>query len=488
MVNSDKKSIISDITKNTTSNLFVKAMNFIQGLFVANILGPVLFGVKNAISLIYDYGINAHLGVIFQHNIERNTNEIKDRDYANKITDTTFSFLLFLSGFILIILAIIAYIIPYSLTVKLSVFIIGLAIVFYLFNYLYSSIFASKREFGILAKWNIINGILALVCVVPLTYYFKIFGFFLGLAISSFLSVLYLLLIKKKIYSPKLNIDVNIYWTLLKNGFFILIIQLFWLVLLSIDRIFVLKFFGTEMLGYYAIGLFFSGYVRFLIQLVSVPLTPRIYQKPDKELVKYIVNPNRYIYSGLYYLIIVTIFLIPFIIFIFPKYGNSVNFIKILVFSTIFMPDLALQYFLSKRKNWFIIKTIFIFIVLLIGLNFWFISLEFKAIGIAIATLITLFLYSNTINFYCYAALYKSFTRSLIELWKYLWPLIYAVVGYVLIWGLFQYWGYNFINYYFAKIIQVILFTIWYLPILIKIEKESSILKLLFKRNNLNKE
>jgi len=433
MSDSNKKEIISDISKNTISNIFIKLMGFIQGLFVVNILGPILFGLKNALSLIYDYGQNSHLGVVFQHNIERKSNEIKDTKYANKISDATFSFLIFLSIFVIIILGIVAYFINYSLQTKLSIFIIGFAISFAFFVYLFTSIFTSQRKFSILLKWNIVNGILAIICVVPLTYYFKVFGFFLGLAISSFLSVAYLLLIKKQIYNPKFNIDLKVYTHLLKTGFLVLITQLFWLSLLSIDRIFVLHFFGTEILGYYAVGLFFSGYVRFLIQLISVPLTPHIYQKDEKEVINYIIKPNKYIYSGLYYIIIVAIILVPFLIFVFPKYGSSLDFIKILLFSTIFMPDLTTQYFLSKRRNWFIIKTTLLFLIFVILLNLLVIYLGFGAIGIAISTLIVLFLYSNTFNYLCYKELLVSTKKVIFEIWSYIWPLIYAGVGYLII-------------------------------------------------------
>lgn len=481
MHHKEKKRLLSDITKNSAANIFVKIMNFIQGVFVANILGPIMFGVKNAVSLIYEYGTNAHLGTISQHNIERNKNEEKNKKYANEISDATFSFLFFLSIFVIFVLGLIAYFVPYSLAIKFSIFVIGIAIVFTFFIYLYNSILTSQKNYNLLLKWNIINGIASIICVVPLTYFFKIFGFFLGLAMSQFISIIFISIYKNQIYKPKLKINLKLYSLLLKEGIFVLIIQLFWLLILSVDRIFVLKFFGAEILGYYAIGLFFSGYVRFIIQLISGPLIPRIYQKENVE--KYIIYPNQILCSILYYVAIVSIILIPFVVLLFPKYGASTDYIKILVFSTIFVPDLAIQYFLSRNKKFFIIILSLLFLVLSAALNFASIKLGFSAIGIAFATLITLFLYGNTMNFFCYLHILKSWKKSIYKLFLYLRPLLYAGIGYLLIWGLFRFWLYNVINFYVARIIQFTLFTLWYLPVILNIINKTKFFKLLKRKN-----
>lgn len=476
----EKKKLLSDIKNNSLSSIFVKILSFLQNLFVANILGPVLFGIKNAISLIYDYGVNAHLGVLSQHNVERNSNEEKNKKYANKISDVTFSFLIFTSIIITLIGTIVAYLVNYSLEIKWSIFIIGVAISLSFFNYFYVSIFTSQKNYSLLFKFNIITGIANLICVIPLTYFYKVFGFFLGISVASFVSLLYLYLIRNKIYIPKFEIDTKIYLNLLKHGIILLLLQLFWLVILSIDRIFVLKFFGSEILGYYAVGLLFSSYVRLLIQFISNPLIPRIYQKKKLEI--YIIEPNRIIYSVLYYLIFISIFLVPFLIMLFPKFGLSQNFIKILIFSTIFVPDLAVQYFIAKNKKWFIINVSIILLLLANLLNFLAIWLGFGAIGIAFATLITLFLYGNIINIFCYKQILGDWKKTAHKFWEYFWPLLYAILGFLIIWAIFNFCLYNYINFYISKILQCVLFTAWYLPIIFKLEKKNHIFELLLKK------
>jgi hypothetical protein len=117
-------------------------------------------------------------------------------------------------------------------------------------------------------------------------------------------------------------------------------------------------------------------------------------------------------------------------------------------------------------------------------LNFISIKLGFSAIGIAFATLVALFLYGNTMNFFCYLHILKSWKKSIYKLFLYLQPLIYAGIGYLLIWILFNFWLYNIINFYIARIIQIILFTLWYLPVILNIVNKTKIFKL-FKKKEL---
>ncbi|PIU22567.1 MAG: hypothetical protein COT14_00460, partial [Candidatus Diapherotrites archaeon CG08_land_8_20_14_0_20_30_16] len=56
----------------------------------------------------------------------------------------------------------------------------------------------------------------------------------------------------------------------------------------------------------------------------------------------------------------------------------------------------------------------------------------------------------------------------------------YALVGYGLLWLLAHFWLYGIMNYYVMKVIQAVLFTIWYSPILWKIEKEHRIIKIIW--------
>ena len=81
--------------------------------------------------------------------------------------------------------------------------------------------------------------------------------------------------------------------------------------------------------------------------------------------------------------------------------------------------------------------------------------------------MITFFCYGNTINFLGYAELFNSKFMAIKELFSNIWPLIYALVGYSLIWILANYYLYALIDFYCVKIIQSILFIIWYLPVLV---------------------
>jgi len=474
----NKKILVKDTFKNTISNVFVKALTFLQGIVVANILGPTMYGLKNAIQLISDYGSNIHLGIIFQHNAERSENEYKKPEFANKVSNVTFTFILYLGLFCLLI-SWISFLLPYSSTTNWSIFLILLNIPVMLFVFFYKSILTSQTKFGILAKINILQGISLIVFVVPLTYFWSIPGFFLGILLSTILTIIIEFIFGYQKFEYYWNKQIFIH--LLKFGILQMILQIFWIVLYSIDRIFVLNFFGKTELGFYALGLFFSGLVSFVLNLIWNPITPRVYQNIDNktELYNYVIKSNQILFGLLSWFVIICVILLPFFILFMPSYATAIFYTQILVFSTIFIPNIIYQYFIGRKKMWTIIIVELIFLAVAGILNYLAVIFGFGTIGIVFATLITMFLYGNLMNYLCYSEIVESKYKSIIEMLNYLWPLGYALIGYGLLWLLAHYWLYSFINYYVVKIIQAVLFTIWYSPILWKIEKEHRILKII---------
>jgi hypothetical protein len=131
-----------------------------------------------------------------------------------------------------------------------------------------------------------------------------------------------------------------------------------------------------------------------------------------------------------------------------------------------------------------------IIIILEVLSNIFILLLNLKPIYLAISVVIINFSYGFILNLICYKDIFKSYKKALKEIFNYLWPLGYALIGYGLLWLLAHYVLYGFVNYYLVKIIQALLFTIWYSPILWKIEKEHKILKIIWQgvKNKLSKQ
>jgi O-antigen/teichoic acid export membrane protein len=255
-----------------------------------------------------------------------------------------------------------------------------------------------------------------------------------------------------------------------------------YLVFFGIDRLFILFGYGGMELGYYAVGLFFGSIIYLFINTLLIPFIPQIYQNLSKQklLNKLIITPTKIIACFSYFIAFLVLFLLPFIIFILPKYGLSIEYIDILVFSMLFFPVLITNYYIGKNKELFLIKLSLIFIVLIILLNCLVLFFGMRPIFIAYTTMLSIFFYGLTVNYFGYKELLGSKILAIKEVFNYLFPFFYGLVGYGLLWFLAHFWLYGFINYYIVKIIQTILFIIWYSPILWKIEKEHRIWKLVF--------
>ncbi len=471
--------LIKDSSKHFLGNMVLKISQLIQGLIIANILGPTIYGVKNTLQLFEQYGQKLHLGALDVFFIKRQELGESNKNKAISLSDIVFSNLLFTAIFVFLISVMLLLLLPYSIVIRISLLFISLIIFIEMLIIFYQIIFRAQMNYTMLATSNILRGVISLVLIISLTYFFGLIGFF----IASFLSclIVFFYLFNNSSYRPTIIFKYKSYFNLIKRGIIFLIINLSYLIVFSIGRLFIIKYFGATELGYYAIGLFFSSLVLFLLQTVFDPIYPRLLQNiNNNSILKYIIKPNLIIYSILFYFTIMVVFLSGFLIFILPAYQSGLFYINILIFSTIFMPHLIGIYMRGIGREKIQLFLLIITVLLSIILNFVVLYLKLSPKYIAIMTLIILFFYGNTLNLIGYKYMLGSWKLALREIFNYLWPLGYALIGYGLLWILAHFWLYGFMNYYVVKIIQALLFTIWYSPILWKIEKEHKILKIIW--------
>jgi O-antigen/teichoic acid export membrane protein len=474
---SDKKQIIANSAKYTPSNLFVRIMQLIQGVFVANLLGPIAYGLKNALQMFLDYGNYGHFGVLFLFTKERQKTEFKNIKKRDYITNLSYSFLMFVGALFAILGVILFFVLNYSLSIRLSLLFIGFLVPVSFFAAFCYNILQSKSDFKIRSIANIIQGIFLVIFVVVAVYFIGVPGYFLGLLLAWGLVDLYLIYQMKMTY--KFIFNIKLFFGLIVRSFPLFLLSLNYLLFVSIDRIVIWFNFGALEMGYYAIGMFFSGLMYFFISTLLVPVIPIIYQTIDKKVkqIRYVITSYRISMYLIYYVVLIIIFLYPIIVFLMPEYRPGTAYVNILIFSTMLFPILSYNYFIAKNKEKLMLALTGLFLCLALVLDLLVVYLGLKVVYIAYSTLISFFLYGTITNLICYKQLLGSYSKALKETFNYLWPLGYALVGYGLLWILAHQWLYGILNYYVVKVIQAILFTIWYSPILWKVEKEHKILK-----------
>jgi len=472
-----------DIFRYGISNIILRALQIVQGLLVANILGPTLFGLKSTINMVFEYGLRGHLGILNSFSKRRQMTEFEEHNDKNLFSNVSFTFILFLSLFFIVIGLIFFVVTNYDYIIKLSILFISFGIAAHMFYSYFIVILQAQHNFKSISTSNIMLGLFSLLLAVLFILLLGVPGFFLGVAISYTIVVVY------SYYRAKIKInlffDKSTFFFLFKEGLLLFIISLFYLVFFSMDRIFLASYYDITIVGYYAIGLFFSNLMYFFLSTLNYPLIPVVLQnfKDKIKISQLIIRYNRVTSTMLYFIVILVIFLSPHIILVLPEYADGISYINVLMFGIIFFPQLINYYFIGLNKEKTLIFLSLLFVILGIILNFVVILLDLSPIYIAIVTVITIFLYGNILNLIGYRDLLDSWKLAFKEVFNYLWPLGYALVGYGLLWMLAHFWLYDFMNYYVVKVIQALLFTIWYSPILWKIEKEHKIMKMIW--NNL---
>ena len=314
-----------------------------------------------------------------------------------------------------------------------------------------------------------------------MVFYFGIVGYFLG----AFLGLFFCLLIfwKKLGHKLKFSLQPRTLFLFIRSGLVLFFLNLSYLIFFSIDRLFVFSYYGKLELGYYAIGLVFANLMFFLLYTFVLPLVPKIFQniKNNSKMQKLIIIPTKLTYLIAYWIVFMILFLFPFISFIMPEYASGFIYINILVFAVMFFPILIINYYIGKNKEKFLLILTIFFILLAVISDILVSVFQLSPIYIAIATLVTFFLYGTTLNMIGYREILGTWRLAINKVFNYLWPLGYALIGYALLWLLANYWFYDFISYYSVKIIQAVLFTIWYSPILWKVERDHKIFKIIWK-------
>ncbi len=480
VLKSKKEKIIKASLQFSVSNILLRISQIIQGLFVANILGPTMFGIKNAIQLISDYGYYGHFGSLSIFSKERQKLEFDDTSKRDYYTNIIFTFLMLVSVIIIFISIMCFFFLNYSFLTRMSILIIGFLIPVTLFINFMSIIFQSKGDFQSLSVINITQAVLVLISIILFVYFLGVIGYFLGSLVGFFCILLFRWL--KIDYTPKLVFNFKTIFLLLKQGLVLFLFSLSFLFFFSIDRFFIIYNFGATELGYYAIGVFFANLMYFFMATLVIPFIPKIFQNiaSKTELYKYIIIPTKITNNIIYFFVFLVLFLYPFLIFILPKYSAGFLYVNILIFSILFYPLLITNYFVGANKEKFLLWYTCLFVLFAAILDFCVVIFKLPPIFIAVATMVTFFFYGVSMNLIGYKDLLGSYKKALKEVFNCLWPLGYALVGYGLLWLLAHFWLYDFINYYIVKAIQAVLFTIWYAPILWKIEKEHRILKMIW--------
>ncbi|RMC97661.1 polysaccharide biosynthesis protein [Clostridium autoethanogenum] len=373
---------------------------FLKGIVNAGALGPELLGVLGNLLLILSYLSYSNLGILYSMNREyviyESTNE---KDKASKVISTSFTALLVLS-ILLIAAGIIAkFIYKDNLgNYILLVFIIGILEQYRSFYINYYRLVNKVRKINFI---ELINNVLSFVLIIISIKYFKIYSVLIAMFIADIIVFIYGYKNSEKI---KLSIDKKVLKDLIIVGVPLLIYNLGFYILTTVDRLMTINFLGYRDLGYYTFSNQLVNGTMVFISSVLFLYYPKVIKNlyingnnDRRQILKRIEQYTRYVEVLGVVLCLVGIILIkPFTNIILPKYSVSIDIYRILVFGGVFseISYFANVFTVSNKKQIYSVYLQCLATAAAVILNYIFIESGMGIIGVSLATLMTNILYS----------------------------------------------------------------------------------------------
>lgn len=312
-------------------------IHFLYSVFVKAHIDPLEYGIYSACLLLQTYMTYVQLGSLNAFN--RDYPQIigaGDKEKAKRYRDTTFTFLLFAFGIATLIILAIVMIVSGGRDPRYTYGLIFCTIITtmtMLENFLASRvrIDGSFRYTSFVVVAELISIVIGFLLISKIGYY--------GLYIVTIGSMLIgiALYYKKGISDLRLSIDKLLLKTVILSGIPLLINNLIWTVVNSIDKFVILGFINTEMLGVYSIAQMAFSYIvlipnamsqLFYVRLGKVYGATKSIDELNRTAMKYTLIISiviSYIVICAYY------FMDPLITWIMPKYSDGVKPAQILM-------------------------------------------------------------------------------------------------------------------------------------------------------------
>ena len=395
-----KNNKLSVIFKYSFIKYIALIIGFLKEIVNARVLGPELLGVLGNLLLILNYLSYANLGILYSMNREYVLYKDKDETKAREVIDTSFTSLVILSIFFIICGFLSRLFMFKGVTGQYLVVIFFIGI-FQQFKMFFINYFRLVDDFRKINFIELINNAGSFLLIILFIRDYKINAVLYSMVICGGITLIYGVINCEKL---KISINYHILKDLINIGIPLLIYNLGFYILTTVDRIMILRYLNYEELGYYTFSnqivsatLVFISSILFLYYPKAIKIL-NMNENFDKK--KVYISTKEYTkyveLLGVLLCIVGVIFIKPFVNIVVPNYKPSINIYRILVVGTIATQIcyFANVFIVSNRKQIYLILLQFVTIMLSIILNYIFLKLGFHVIGVSMATMITNIIYS----------------------------------------------------------------------------------------------
>jgi len=437
-----REQVIDHTARYAASVVLAQIALFVGGFAIARFLGPTHYGLWNGLQLILLYASYSQLGIVNALNRElplrRGKGELAQ---AERVRSTTLGAVLvtaLIAGGAILAYSIIAAS-RHSPLVILGLRFVGLLVILQQI-YTYSEIcFRTNHEFGVVSKLRLYRTVLDVSLAVFLTYAFDLEGRLWSATLTFIVILAYILWQHPVPFRP--TFDLKEAAKLIAIGLPIMMVGLVYGLLQSIDRVLILAFLNPTHLGYYAIGLTAASVLGIIPGVIGEILYPRFAERYGEtnsalQLKDYVLTPT-YLLAHLLPVFLGTLYLlIPYtILMALPKYAPAIGPARILILGSFFLgvAGCASDFLNTINKQAMNLMAQITSLAVAISFTYAFLRLGWGIQGVALATVLTSFLYSIALLGYVLLRHFATPIDSLKSLWNFYLPLGYCLALLLLI-------------------------------------------------------
>ena len=477
--------IIKDSSIYTVSTIISQLLGVFTSIAMRRFLTPEMMGIWTTFLVILNYSLFAHLGVFTAVEVKipylRGRNE---NDTIQHVRNAAFTLAIVISTMVIAIAFLGSYIFAQKITpdIILGIRILAFIIMATLFYNLYIVMMRADKKFFLLSKGIVFNSLAMLLFVSIFTYFFKLRGIYFATLFATAASWLYLYF--KTGYRLNFYFKGEVAKMLAKIGLPILLSGIAYTILLSIDKIMIVKMLGPRELGYYSIAILALTYTHNFPKLFSIVIFPTMQEEfgkssSHKDLLRYVRQPSL-IMAYIFPVVLATAyFAIPVLVYyVLPKYSDGIISMKILLIGCFFISLVPLthNFIIAINKQTVLIPITLAAVACGIGLNYLMITAGYGISGVALGTSIAYFIYFAIM--FLYASIHSG---SISNIYKYLLemcaPLFYSFTVIIILENLIT------VKPTLARsIAQAAIFYIFYIPVLWYIDRKTLVISNFFKK------
>lgn len=372
------------------------AFGFLKGIMNAKFLGPDLLGLLGNLLLILSYCSYANLGIINSMNREyvlcKENNDKKSSDILN----TVFSSLVLLS--ILFLFMSIAAICIYRDIYGVYLALIFIIAIFEQFKNYYTNYFRLMDNYKMINFIEIVYSIIAFLFTIFFISTYKVFAVLISMIICGAF-ILFSCYINTK--SIRFSIDTKILKVLISVGVPLLIYNLGFYILTTIDRLIIIKYYSQSDLGYYTFANSMVSATLVFITSMLFLLYPKVIKAFNEEQSSNILERVKVytrileISSAIFFTIGILLFR-PFILLFLGKYEQSIGIYMLLLMAVISnnLAYFSNCYIVSNKKQRYLIYLQGLAIIMNLTFNMIFMKMGLGVEGVALGTLLSNIIYS----------------------------------------------------------------------------------------------